>query len=434
MKLKRGWNKSIALLFYCFIVFCGAFFLSAKISHADSGDHLVINEIYPHSNEEYLDDQGRQIGVFIELLNVSGEPFSTNGCTIKDATDKPKMLKNTILNPNEYYTLYKADADFSFALNFASKETVTLTCGAENDTLKYSSEDKDWPEYIKYEDGKSISRVPDGEDTGVNSSDFQLVDPTPELNTFIEIVEADSSNDPIDIISAREELNGTAVTITGTVTVLPGTLSLQYFYIQDATGGMQIYSYYKNFPELQIGDTIQVTGELSETSGERRLKMNAETIITVLSHETPPPPKPVEIADIGEKLEGQYVKISGTVAETSGDTFIVADNAGHSIKVVIKSMTNIDKPKMKKGDQVEVMGIVSQYKDDYRILPIDQDDVKIISSKGNALAETGMPLLLYPVFSFIIMLLWNTFQKVKMRLIKLRRGYLQNLLLAIFMR
>ncbi|MBU4370134.1 hypothetical protein KKG58_05285, partial [Patescibacteria group bacterium] len=46
----------------------------------------------------------------------------------------------------------------------------------------------------------------------------------------------------------------TAVQTQGVVIVEPGILGKQFFYIN----GIQIYSYYKDFPELAIGDEISI--------------------------------------------------------------------------------------------------------------------------------------------------------------------------------
>ncbi len=444
MKLRKGLIKSIIKLLYYSILLGGVIFSFAKISYAetmggvDSSDHIVINEVYPNPNPESCDLDWCK-NEWIELTNLSDEDIVLTGYTIEDLNifDKindPDNYKPEILNsftiPAHGFLLLEKES-LSFTLNNDSERIILRKNSIIIDQLNYGTIEGEKQE---------ISGLAKGQSYAFFGTDGWKLTASPtygEENIFTDskVGDQEGSIDPVDIVSARGESNGTFVTIIGIVTVLPDVLSLQYFYIQDATGGMQIYSYYKNFPELQIGDTIQVSGELSEVSGERRLKMGAETVIDVLSHSDPPLPKPVEIAKIEEDLEGQYVKISGTVAETSGDTFIVQDSENHQVKVVIKGMTNIEKPKMRKGDQVEISGIVSQYKDEYRILPIKQEDVKIINQNINTgeLPETGYALFFYPLFSLIILLLWNIFQKVKMKLSESRRIYFFRLLLATFM-
>ncbi|KKQ18019.1 MAG: Nucleic acid binding OB-fold tRNA/helicase-type, partial [Berkelbacteria bacterium GW2011_GWA1_36_9] len=74
------------------------------------------------------------------------------------------------------------------------------------------------------------------------------------------------------------------------------------------------------------------------------------------------------------------VKITGTVVETSGNTFYLDDGSG-KVKVYIQVATGIDKPEMHTGDIFEITGIVNLYRDVWRILPQKQEDIKLIKAK-----------------------------------------------------
>ncbi|MBU4370136.1 hypothetical protein KKG58_05295, partial [Patescibacteria group bacterium] len=60
----------------------------------------------------------------------------------------------------------------------------------------------------------------------------------------------------------------------GVVIVEPGILGKQFFYIN----GIQIYSYYKDFPELAIGDEISIKGIISQSRGEKRIKTKTRVL------------------------------------------------------------------------------------------------------------------------------------------------------------
>lgn len=182
----------------------------------------------------------------------------------------------------------------------------------------------------------------------------------------------------VDIKTARTMEDGETIKVSGTVTVTPSVLSNQYFYIQDDLSGIQIYSYSKDFPKLSSGDLISVTGELATSSNERRIKISNQSDLIILKQNSPPVPKIVEINQISEELEGMYIEFTGTISKTSGSIFYVK-NAGE-IEVVIRPLTGIKKPKMKQGYNVRVQGIVSQYQDHFRLLPISGDNVKILTS------------------------------------------------------
>lgn len=209
--------------------------------------------------------------------------------------------------------------------------------------------------------------------------------------------------------------DGDLVLTKGTVTVLPGAFSTQYFYIEDGSSGIQIYSYYKNFPTLMEGDIVTVTGELSTASGERRIKIDKLDKIKVISAGSVLLPQSIELSSIGIANLGRYIQISGAIATTSGDEFTIigADN----LKIIIKDDTKIQKPKMKKGDKVVVSGVLTIYGETFRILPIHENDVKIVTS--DELPLVGPDMLIYfdlNLVLYIIFVLWNILLKAKRRL------------------
>ncbi|PIU24242.1 hypothetical protein COT12_02045, partial [Candidatus Berkelbacteria bacterium CG08_land_8_20_14_0_20_39_8] len=220
-----------------------------------------------------------------------------------------------------------------------------------------------------------------------------------------------------DISSARNLPDEEAVQVTGIISVTPGKLSSQYFYIQDDNSGIQIYNYNKDFPNLTQGDQIQVIGELGTTNNEKRIKISLASDIIILSTHPPPEAKKTTISEIGENLEGKYISVIGTVTKTSGNTFFI--HGSGEIQVSIREGTDIEKPRMKVGDKVQIAGILSQYKDNYRILPITQNDVKIISSAK--LAKSGPTPILALITSFIITWIISVLQQRKRK--SLRRNF-----------
>ena len=392
-------------LLYCLIILTAAFLLFTKSTYA-ADEHLLINEVYPSPVD--ASEQDILTKEWIELFNPTDSEIDLSNYILKDKANHIfSDLTGETIEPNEYLTVIDenvlnntGDSVFLFNDAFIIDQVVY------GDTTANPSNAKIPPL------GKSITRIAGKPDTDVDSNDFMVADSTPgEEYSFIA---TEPGGETIDIEDARDLENGKEVTITGIVTVLPGTLSSQYFYIQDATGGIQIYNYGKDFPTLTLGDSISVSGELSEVSNDRRIKITEADKIVILNHTVPLSPAEINISDIGEKEEGTYVKTAGIVTKTSGDTFYISDGT-KEIEVSIKKTTGIDKPKMKKGDQVEVMGIVSQYKDDYRILPIDQDDVKIVASE-NLLPKAGCEIHIYFIISLISTILWNMYLRAKRKL------------------
>mgnify|MGYP001565683513 CR=1 FL=1 len=178
----------------------------------------------------------------------------------------------------------------------------------------------------------------------------------------------------------RKFKKGTKIKAKGVVSCVPGILGQQIFYV--AGSGIQVYLYDKNFPKLNLGDEIEISGELSSYDNEARINLSSKNDIKILQKDQPINLEEIKISEINENTEGYLVKIKGEITETSGNVFYVSDETNKPIQVYIKESTNIEKPRMTKGDQVEITGIVSQNKLEYRILPRFQSDILMIEKSN----------------------------------------------------
>ncbi len=203
------------------------------------------------------------------------------------------------------------------------------------------------------------------------------------------LVANSAASSPINEIKKLK--NGSSVKISGVVSVPPGILGSQIFYLSGS--GIQIYMFKKDFPDLKIGDTIEVAGTLSEAYGEKRIKLSSRDSIKFVSSGQAPAPHQVLAAEIGESLEGSLVTLSGEIVEIGKDKWYLADNdssqggsasGGKEIKILLKAGANIPFDLVKEGDKVEITGIISQYNKEYRLLPRSVDDIKILESEASA--------------------------------------------------
>lgn len=386
------------VLFFMLMVIIGlhakkAFAIDTDVDVAHDSA-IIINEIYPNPNLEGCNDEWCQFE-WIELYNPTESKVELNEYQLKDNTGHAfSSLDNVSIEPNGYLIL-----------------TDSNVLNNTGDNLSFYGPEDALISQIEFGEGRK------GESFSLFETGWKwTVSPTPKS---VNVLTADNSisaeivvPEATDVLSAREELDGITVAVTGTVTVLPGVLSLQFFYIQDEQSGIQIYSSQKDFPDLKTGDKISVKGILSSVANERRIKIHTKYDILIISSAAPPIPVEVKISDIGEEDEGTYVKTSGIVVQTSGSSFTISDGR-ENLDVVIKNSTGIKKPKMHKGDSVEVSGIISQYKEEYRMLPFKQEDVRIISSQYGKLPSAGSGLPLYPVLAGFTQLSWNIYRKTK---------------------
>jgi uncharacterized protein YdeI (BOF family) len=173
----------------------------------------------------------------------------------------------------------------------------------------------------------------------------------------------------------------TPVRVKGIVAVEPATLWKTIFYIvaEEGQSGVQIYMYKQDWPELALGDLIQVRGVLSESGGERRIKVKEKQDFQILDHLSPPQAQKISISQINKERIGTLAEIKGQLIEKKGDSFYVDDGTGE-IRVVIKPEVNIDKAQFNEGDWLSLTGLISQTSKGYRLLPRFPEDLKLESS------------------------------------------------------
>lgn len=157
----------------------------------------------------------------------------------------------------------------------------------------------------------------------------------------------------------------------GVVSVPPGVLGKTIMYL--AGSGMQVYSS-QGFPPVAAGDYVQVTGTLRSAGGELRIGMSAITDMVKLKEGEGPMPYEVATGKVGEMWEGSLVEVSGKVIESDGASFVIDDGSG-PVRVTIRATTGMTKPRLVRGTEVTIIGVVSQTSGGYRILPRWQDDV-----------------------------------------------------------
>lgn len=177
---------------------------------------------------------------------------------------------------------------------------------------------------------------------------------------------------------------GNMVKVSGTVAVKPGILGSQYFYIVGSPG-IQVYSYKKEFPNLEIGDYVEVQGELSAGSGEPRIKTNNLEDIKIIERRDPPEAGELTCENINEDSVGRLVSITGEVVERKSSVIYLDDGTSEAI-VYIKATTGISPASIKEGDMVKIAGIVGRTASGLRVMPRSNDDIikKDIEGAGSA--------------------------------------------------
>jgi hypothetical protein len=188
------------------------------------------------------------------------------------------------------------------------------------------------------------------------------------------------------LAAARTAASGSVVTIQGYVTVSSQFNGNQIF-IQDATGGISIFSGTENLPEvygLQIGDFIQLSGTRGSFNG--LIQINAP--ITVQKNSTPPSvqtPITITTSQMSD-YEGQLVRILD-LPNPAGPTTLVPSTNYTFNTTQIRILGTINAPysnnlvgtTLNTGTS-NVTGIVGRFNSIYQLQPRFLSDIENVNN------------------------------------------------------
>lgn len=235
-------------------------------------------------------------------------------------------------------------------------------------------------------------RVVDGHVVVNVDSTFYTVDVT-------DIYELSETGIPISAVrqndaNGRPVMYGEPAIIRGIATVATGTFSLTNndIYIQDSTGGVNIYDAGSIVPAVDVGDSVKVAGVVDQYKGNTRI---SAPVITVegTGH---PVPEPVILTTAfidssGEDYEGSLVKVVGVTitggtwpVEGADGTLTINDGSG-DCTLFIRRYTDIDGTTQPEG-HLDIVGVITQedtslpYSSGYRIQPRSTADIDSTTS------------------------------------------------------
>lgn len=180
-------------------------------------------------------------------------------------------------------------------------------------------------------------------------------------------------------------------TIEGVVTVQNGVLGTQKnnYYIQDETGGINVFGSFDSGLSIQRGDKLKVTGKVIVYNGLTEFEPTA--IVKISDGNPIPAVKDITTLDlntfaVAEPLEGSLVKVSGKITAVAATgtnynvTLVGEDTKTTTIRVMggteIKPDTDLVV-----GNNYSITGIVGQYTTNathvngYQVFPRDAKDI-----------------------------------------------------------
>ncbi len=185
-----------------------------------------------------------------------------------------------------------------------------------------------------------------------------------------------------DIANARSQTLGSIVTVKAIVTtgtsLDPSSGSTRYF--QDATGGLSAFG--NDLAPVQLGDSIIITGELSEFFQLKQI--SPITNVQIVNSGNPlPNPEVLSINDaMQESKECMLVQIPTVTFDQGGSfsgqsNYTITDASG-SGTLRVNGNTNLVGSPIPAG-QVGVTGVIGRFNANQQILPRSVNDVGILS-------------------------------------------------------
>ncbi|MFC4559533.1 5'-nucleotidase C-terminal domain-containing protein [Virgibacillus kekensis] len=202
------------------------------------------------------------------------------------------------------------------------------------------------------------------------------------------------------IAEARELSDGTAVTVEGVVTVNSNAISTGTqltTYIQDETGGINLFAFEQgDFPELNEGDRVRVSGELASYNGLKEVVPS--TIEVLATGQALPEPQSITLTDlqdpaVAESYEGELVQVNGFIdnipSSPAGGGYNISMIDADFNGTTLRAMENaLDVSQIESEKWYDVTAIVSQY-NSYQLLPTEQGDIQLADEQPEPPSAAG---------------------------------------------
>lgn len=195
------------------------------------------------------------------------------------------------------------------------------------------------------------------------------------------------------ISDARQLSNDETITIKGTITSVIGNNA----FIQDDGAGMYLYGGKTHEEAFVPGNTLIVTGVIDDYNGLKQLKdMHS---ITVVDRNMPlPSPKELTTDQLGDAYEGTLVAlknmtIKNIVSSYRDYNMTLLNENGQEATVRISGYLepNIDISNLLPGVIIDVIGPLSQYKNNYQIMPTKETDITLITKTSHQPLTVKIP-------------------------------------------
>jgi DNA/RNA endonuclease YhcR with UshA esterase domain len=175
------------------------------------------------------------------------------------------------------------------------------------------------------------------------------------------------------------------VTVAGIVTAAPGRIRDNNLYIQDPTGGIQVFGV-NNSLGLAEGDSVEITGAVSSFSTELQIitPVIAQNVKRGVGAPAPAQRTTAQLAAVNAGLSadvGRLVVVRraqvGTFA--SGNATINDGSGAATVRIALNTINTIGTARFVAGRCYDVTGIVGLFNNASQLLPRMASDVQEVA-------------------------------------------------------
>lgn len=345
-----------------------------------------------HLSELYPNTPGVDNDEFIELVNDGDEEITTGTCAVfTSATRNYKIPVGTVVARGAFLLLPKSQTRLTMN-NGGTTIRLVDSNGTELDRVTYGTarEGMSWAK-VSDEWLWTSKPTPNGKNIIATPTVTAAKKTTSTKSTTKKAVKVEPPAQAVSLKEVQELDSSDRVVIEGVVIAPRDVLGSTTAYIQSEAGGISI-TIPNGEKSIELGQTIEITGTVRLKNGRRYVAVAAKSL-KVLATAPLEAPATVPTDDVGVDQADQLVRVKGVVSLASGSRIEVDDGSG-SVPIYIKSSTGIVRPKVKAGDTVDAVGIVSVSTSGVRILPRAQDDIhveKVLGASTIAPAQVITP-------------------------------------------
>lgn len=187
----------------------------------------------------------------------------------------------------------------------------------------------------------------------------------------------------IPISQAVKADSGTFVTVSGIVTAPPGVYRSNNLYLQDATGGIQVFGL-SGGPAIALGDSIEVSGQIDPFATEQQI-VSPRVAPNIKKGVGAPPPQVITTATLAaltptSATMGRLAKVQKvTVGTFSGSNVPIDDGSGAGLMRLDGSVSStVPQSTFTAGTCYDIVGLIGIFNNTPQLKPRGPGDITVV--------------------------------------------------------